>query len=158
MNTAIHPIEHTTPGEAQDLHNEAMHQAVRSGHWMSAVWCVEDGQLIMVRRTTYDFPRGDFDNALEQLSKVCAEDVAPAEPEALPMADFLKHQHDAAVEEVNLSDESQELMGGLPLPPGSTVTELPDKKIKLPMPSEERDPARPSVDKEHTNELADNEV
>ena len=50
--------------------------AVRSGHWLFAVWRVADGRIDM-DRTMVDFPNADLDKAVELLSENLKKAVQP---------------------------------------------------------------------------------
>ena len=84
-------IEHSTMDEAQGMVMRALEHAAVAGHWMAVVWVVEDGKLVMIDRTTFKFPSGDFPTVLQQLSadfdketSLVAKPVVPV-PDPLPL-------------------------------------------------------------------------
>jgi hypothetical protein len=89
-------VQHTDESQASDSIIESINGAMNHGHWMIAVWTVEeDGRVVLRRRTTYGFPTGKFEEAQNLLKEVCDNErkglgeIAP-DQEPLPMADFLK--------------------------------------------------------------------
>jgi len=80
--------DHVKEQEALHASHEALIQASDAGHWMIAVWSVKGNQLKLVDRTTWQFPRAMFLQAIEQLMKVCCDDAVvetlPDDP--LPLA------------------------------------------------------------------------
>ncbi|KKN88353.1 hypothetical protein LCGC14_0249160 [marine sediment metagenome] len=70
--------------------NEACGEALESGKWMTVTWFVKDGKLMM-RRTTWNFPTGDFEKCIEQLQNVCNTQTGKSRPDKgpLPFADIL---------------------------------------------------------------------
>ncbi len=77
--------KHSTSLLALSSHSEAMEEAVESGKWMSAVWRVKDGKIELVKRTTWDFPTGDFLAAVAQLANSCFESMKESTPPKLPL-------------------------------------------------------------------------
>lgn len=66
---------HQKGAEAEEFASAALKEAASTSHWMMAVWCVEEGELRMVRRTTFQFPIRDFAVALAQLNQSCYEEA-----------------------------------------------------------------------------------
>jgi len=76
---------HTGSEEALAKFKENLAKAAESGHWMAVCWSVVDEQLVLVGRTTFSFPRGDFAECVRQLQRVCQEEeYAASIPPPLP--------------------------------------------------------------------------
>lgn len=101
-------VEHKVLGEAYKSHLETLRKALQSGRWMGAMWRVVDGKLEFLGKTTWDFPTGDFDAAVQQLQADCDAEkerlVDPGLGSVLPLADFLKNTE----EDLNLGEEDIE--------------------------------------------------
>ena len=78
--------KHVELGDAEEKSRESLKLAVGTGRWMSAVWFFRDGKLIL-HRTTFEFPRERFDEAVNQLRGTLnnerKEETRPS-PEPLP--------------------------------------------------------------------------
>lgn len=86
-------IKHDSMEDAVKSFAEGFTKAEKTKKWLAAVWGVVDGKVVMIRRTTHDFPTGDFDVCLSQLKESLdgeKNDLKPEEPDALPKADFYK--------------------------------------------------------------------
>ena len=60
-------------------------QTVKGLPWMVAVWVVRDGRLRLVNRSTWRFPTGDFDAAIDLLTTdLNAERAQPVQFVGLP--------------------------------------------------------------------------
>ncbi len=64
--------------------NEACGEALESGKWMFVSWFVKDGKLLM-KRTTWNFPTGDFEKCIEQLQNVCNTQTGKSRPDKGPL-------------------------------------------------------------------------
>lgn len=111
-------VEHKVIGDAIEAHEKALNVAIKSEKFMTAVWHVRDGKLELITGapTTWQFPVGDFDEAINQLKRACDEEAtvcgaASLPDEPLPIADFMKHIQDDQAER-NSSPASFE-----PVPP-----------------------------------------
>ena len=85
--------EHERMADALQEVDRAMSKALEGDAWMAAVWVVKDKKLDLVDRTCWQFPRGDFMDAVSQLARACAEDRAdkPSLPNnPLPLAKVCK--------------------------------------------------------------------
>ena len=85
-------VEHEGSQVAKRHFDRALDRASDGGSWMAAVWCVEDGDIKLVQRTTFKFPTGDFLAAVGQLASNLFEEVKsggdlPSDP--LPEADLV---------------------------------------------------------------------
>ena len=79
--------EHASNLEAQQFATEAIVWARDHGSWMSVAWFItEDGKVELGRRTTYQFPKGKFAEALGLLAMDLAEEKQAQLPSPLPMA------------------------------------------------------------------------
>ena len=87
------PIDHKTPMEADIAFRERYEQAQTSDRWMAAVWCIDDGKVLMRGLTTSNFPKGDFAVVIELLTKELAKfeksESNPPVPEPLPKAKLM---------------------------------------------------------------------
>lgn len=79
-------IQHSTPAEAKQAHDDAMATAVEAGKWMAVVWRVIDGKLQLVGMTTCDFPNDDKPEATAQLGRLIVEEKEQAQAMAVPIA------------------------------------------------------------------------
>lgn len=80
-------VHHSGVDDAVKSVEAAVAEAVKAGRFMVAVWDVLDGKLSLRIRTTWDFPRSEFDAALKLLDEnfACERPLAPS---PLPLADF----------------------------------------------------------------------
>lgn len=89
--------EHVSGLEAQQYASEAIGRAKDSGHWMNAVWFVQDGKVVLERWTSYQFPKADFDAALGLLALTLAAEkqrMDPPIPDPLPAAQHVSVEKD----------------------------------------------------------------
>lgn len=80
-------VHHSGVDDAVKSVEAAVAEAVKAGRFMVAVWDVSDGKLSLRIRTTWDFPRSEFDAALKLLDENFARE-RPLAPSPLPLADF----------------------------------------------------------------------
>ena len=89
---------------------------VMEGRWMVAVWGIEKSmqmgvldRVVMVGRTTWDFPDGDHPACIEMLRKECEKknlEARPGSPPALKVAEFLrKDENDSEEAEPSAAGE-----------------------------------------------------
>lgn len=50
-------------------------EALESGRWMAAVWCIEENKIKLKKVVTYKFPASDFLAAIGHLSLTAFEEV-----------------------------------------------------------------------------------
>lgn len=83
-------IEHSTPAESAQSHEDAMHIAIKNSNWMAVVWYIKDGKTYM-RRTTSDFPKeGEADAAALFVRDLIQPDQGIDDiSELLPAASFV---------------------------------------------------------------------
>jgi len=84
-------VHHGTAEGAMEAITSALEEAAKSGSWMACVWRVKDGQIQLLRRTTWHFPTGDFPIAIRQLGEQLTREAdqlqtRPTEFEPLPRA------------------------------------------------------------------------
>lgn len=78
--------EHTTSLDAQQQAASAIGEATDSSHWMTATWAVRNGRVELTCRTTYQFPRDRFAEAVGLLAIDLAGERQGSLPGPLPMA------------------------------------------------------------------------
>lgn len=90
-------VKHENQMDAERAHEEAFQEASKAERWMAAVWRVKDGQLEILRCTTWNFPVGDYEIAARQLAGVgeeekkrtlMVEEPPPLPPMELPRRSF----------------------------------------------------------------------
>lgn len=111
-------VNHVTDEGAMDVVGQSLKRAARSGKWMVAVWTVEDGNINLIDRTTWQFPTGDFKTAIKQLTAVCDEELAksvgalPDDPLPLAVLNEAGFASREPVKEINIDDMNKELDSG----------------------------------------------
>ena len=116
-------VQHDTAEAALLAVQRALQEAGEDGRWMAAVWSVSENQLRLLTRTTWQFPVGDTEEALNQVRRSMEQEqpkpqtlaVKPMEP--LPTAKAFS-VHPAAppaefVERVLRASPAATLEGGL---------------------------------------------
>ena len=106
-------VNHVTNDGAMGVVERALQRAAKADKWMAAVWAVEDGNINLIDRTTWQFPTGDFNTAIHQLRSVCDEEISRSLPvdDPLPLA-VLNEAGFASkepVKEINIDDVNKEL-------------------------------------------------
>ncbi len=104
-------MDHATKDEAIGAVVEAMGSVADVDGFMMAIWIVKDGRISLGRRTTWNFPTGDFDAAIGHLKTNCDEEKSRCEmPEfgPLPMADFLPRKKPVSEREAPPNRETRE--------------------------------------------------
>ena len=61
--------------DAVKSHEENLIAAMSSEKWMTAVWKVENGKVILQGRTTWTFPKGDMMTAIGLLQEDCQKEL-----------------------------------------------------------------------------------
>lgn len=83
-------VTHEELVEAKSAFIEMMDSYLEEGDcWMAALWVVRDGKITLVRRTTWKFPVGDYETAIEQLKNSTHLEKFPPRPTELESADLL---------------------------------------------------------------------
>lgn len=62
-------VKHVTSDEAKAAFVQSVRDASENHRWMAALWHIDNDGKIKLNRTTWDFPVGDFVNALNDLRK-----------------------------------------------------------------------------------------
>jgi hypothetical protein len=100
-------VVHGESVEARSAFVEMMDSYLEEGDcWMAALWVVRDGKITLVRRTTWKFPVGDYEIAMEQLKHSTQLEKFPPRPTELESADLLSLK-----EEINYRKRLQSLEG-----------------------------------------------
>ena len=61
--------DHVLNSDAQQAFIDKFNEVARShDKWMAALWCIEDGMVVLKQRTTYQFPGGDMLPAVGMLA------------------------------------------------------------------------------------------
>ena len=79
---------HETQASAMESAQTALAQASADGRWMIAVFSVTDGKLQMRTRTTWEFPRGDYSEAVRMLQASIKQEQSLPIDEPLPVAEL----------------------------------------------------------------------
>jgi hypothetical protein len=77
-------VEHLEVAGAKGVVEASFMRAVEAGRWMVAVWAVEGDRIVLLDRTTWKFPPGDFAAAVAQLDSVCRAELKAIGPSRLP--------------------------------------------------------------------------
>lgn len=147
--------EHVRMGDAVDTVHDALIDATRAGakdsHWMAAVWCVEGGQVKLVRRTTWQFPREEFLTTVAQLASVCVEEnireretsrLLPDDPLPLAVledAGFNGMMRDVCETALRVAREDSAALAGTAALAGMAVNEQPAQRVVDRMQEDRRD-------------------
>lgn len=100
-------VTHEELSEAKSAFIEMMDSYLEEGDcWMAALWVVRDGKITLVRRTTWKFPVGDYDTAMEQMKRSVQLEKFPPRPSELEVADL-----SSLKEEINFRKRLQLLEG-----------------------------------------------
>ena len=109
-------VNHVSNDGAMSVVERALQRAAKADRWMVAVWAVEDGNVNLIDRTTWQFPTGDFKAAVQQLSSVCDEELSKIVPvnDPLPLAilDKAGFVSREPVKEISIDDVNEELADG----------------------------------------------
>lgn len=96
---------HEERNEAVNQVNQDFADVVGSGQWMSVLFYVEDG-VVKIRRTTWQFPIGDFATTEKLLHENLDRELAKVQ-EPLPLAPFfIRDQKEVDDDEVDSVDGS----------------------------------------------------
>lgn len=88
-------VTHEEVSEAKSAFVEMMESYLEEGDcWMAALWCVRDGKITLVRRTTWKFPVGDYETAIAQLERSVKMEKFPPKPTELEPADLISLQQE----------------------------------------------------------------
>lgn len=79
-----------SPTDAVKSIEDFLFDAVESKKWMAAVWKIQDGKIVLVGRTTWDFPTADMMQAVDDLRDDCQGELNES-----PMAGFGTKLHRA---------------------------------------------------------------
>lgn len=90
---------HLTVDDARAEFLKQFDVAVKGRKWLAVVWSIEDGKIVLNNKTTCDWPKGDYLEAISQLAHLCFEDVKGLPRDPLPLApDFLFRRGNAEPE------------------------------------------------------------
>ena len=106
----IERLEHGSRGEAEKFALDVIRNVSPRQHWMAVVWTELDG-VVEFTRTTFQFPKNKFTDALGQLSldlaveSKASNSIPDPLPSATPMVDSLYSQKQPIPEDEEVLDE-----------------------------------------------------
>jgi hypothetical protein len=79
--------EHEKLDSAEQAVLENLQHAILSEKFMASIWKANPDGTLTMYRTTFQFPHGGFDTAIQMLKKDLDDEVNPPKPEPLPRAE-----------------------------------------------------------------------